>query len=144
MTNLTLLNKKIAEFKAGEAIEIMLNYKSFKQVNNCCIRMVIYHNGTPVGTILSETIKEEIIKNLTYETTFSFATDELAIGTYTASIGIYCHTDAGFHTPLDYLESAFSFQIVQGKIENKIWKHRFWGSVIFNQAKIVSHEEKEK
>lgn len=140
MKSLKFLEKDMADFDAGEPMKGKLCWKCLKPAQDACLRITLHYNGTPIGTYVSDTITEEIKINEMYETEFILKTDMLASGTYTASLGIYRHTEEGIHTPLDYLESAFAFQISKGKIENKVWRHRWWGSVIFDKADIVSHK----
>lgn len=144
MEELRFMEKDAAEFAAGEEIRCAVRWKSGKTCEDVCFRITLRYNGTPVGTCISQTIPETVEEGGIYETEFALKTDMLAGGMYTATLGIYRHTQEGLHTPLDYVETAFVFQITQGKIENRIWKHRLWGSVMFEEAVLLNHTKREE
>lgn len=141
MESLYFPEKDTAEFAAEEGIRGILRWRSTTEESEVCLRMTLRYNGAPIGTCISRNIEGTIRPDTVYETEFAVDTQELAPGTYTASMGLYRHTAEGLHTPLDYVETAFSFRITEGKLENKVWKHRFWGSVIWKEADILSHTE---
>lgn len=143
METLKFLEKEAAEFAAGEDIHGILKWKSGTNSSKVCLLITVYYNGEPVGSCISQTMDGKIENDGVYETEFLLKTDMLASGTYTAALGIYRHTEEGMHSPLDYVQEAFAFQITEGKIENKIWRHRLWGSVIFEEAVLVSHKRVE-
>lgn len=144
MEHLTLRDKETAEYTAGDSIIGNLRWNSSVHAEDVCLRITLHYNGNPVGTYISQNINSSIEPGEIYETEFSLETDMLAVGSYTASVGLYRHTEDGVHTPFDYVESASAFQILKGKIENTLWRHRSWSSVIFREAAIVSHRKTEE
>lgn len=135
MKELEFKGKDTAEFAAEEKIHGRLTWSSKKELTHVCLRITLAYNGTPVGTYISPVLQEKIQPG-EYETAFTMGVGNLMPGTYTAAMGMYRHTEEGVHTPLDYVEDAFAFQIVKGKIENRTWRHRFWGSVLLEDMEI--------
>ena len=140
MEELEFLGKETSEFDAEEKIKGILKWKSEKEMEQACIRVTLSYNGTPVGTYISSVFQGKIQPG-EYETKFTMEIGNLMPGTYTAAMGMYRHTEEGIHTPLDYVEDAFTFQIMKGKIENKTWRHRFWGSVLMEEMRLEENKQ---
>lgn len=139
MLSIRFADKDSAEFEAGERICTVLEWNLTKEHRDICLRVTIFYNGAPVGTFISPCLPGEL-KPGRYKTVFSLPSQPLAPGSYTASCGLYLHTAEGLHTPLDFVEEAFTFVITKGTFENRSWNHRYWGSLLLDDMTITHNE----
>lgn len=130
MKQIEFLEKEDAKFDAGEVMRIKIVWESKESVNDICFRITICYHGTPMATYVSRALEMPAEKKARYETELALKTDMLAKGSYTASVGIYRYTQEGIHSPLDYVEGAFAFDIMKAKQQNPVWKRRWWGAIM--------------
>lgn len=136
-----MVGKDTPDFTYEEKLHGIIKWVGKEESSDICLRCTLHYNGMPIGTYISQTIKETVQKGACYETEFVCDIDMLAVGTYTASLGLYRCTKEGVHSPLDYIEDAFCFEVIKGKYKNRTWNHRWWGSNIYEEAVIVKHEQ---
>ena len=140
MESIQFPDKNEAIFDATEGVPAVLRWESRQLCTDVCIRVTLQYNGVPIGTYISPCLEGAIAPG-SYETCFVLQTDMLTPGTYTAACGMYRHTAEGLHSPLDYVDHAFAFEISKGKLENRGWNHRFWGSVLLRDMTITKQTQ---
>lgn len=140
MELLEFLEQEQAEYEAGTTMKLRVRWKSSVQVDHLCFRITLFYHGTPMVTYVSPALDGQSEEGMTYETKLHVATDMLAKGKYTASVGIYRNTQEGIHSPMDYVEAAFAFRIIKAKQENPVWRRPWWGVVQLDDVQIAENK----
>lgn len=141
MKYIEFMDKENAEFGAGEVMRTKLSWESGACVSDVCFRITICYQGTPMGTFISKTIEGNIEKDALYETEICLKTDMLVKGSYTASVGIYQYIEKGVYSPLDFVEGAFAFKIVEETPPKSTWKRRWWGAIVLEDAVVAENKK---
>ena len=117
-------------FDEGEKLKFTLNCKALEDVEDISIRLTINYNYIPVGTSISDNlgdIKKSEIKS--YNLVLDL--NNLQQGTYSTKLIVFSGTTKGIPRVLDFVDDAFSFNIVNGKMVSFGWNNKHWGSVNF-------------
>lgn len=126
-------------YRRGDKLTFKLCWQSNENLDNVRYRMIVrYVDDTPVGLVQSP-ILGNFEKNEKVESMLEFDTSILADGKYFLSIALFQNDAVGNSVILDHVTRACSFEIKSNLDEdrNLVWEHRWWGSVNFENLKIL-------
>lgn len=133
-------NKQNNIFESNEKLEFTVEWLCKKDLENVKFEIGIKNsNDTPVGFALSDII-EKAESGKKYTTHFSFDISNLLKEEYIAGFGISQNDSVGNNVYLDYINRAFSFEIVKDNCELKNKKSAYWGNVKFNNISVNNKE----
>ncbi len=121
--------------ETDKVLRFALDYDSKCRIENTMLRYVLFHvSGATLGAAYSEPFTLEEGKN---RVTFSFDVRNLSPGEYMADL-ITISYDGATQTRHDIVVKAFAFTMEEGElIYNMKWNQHGWGSIHFDDLKVV-------
>ena len=126
-------------YKSNDKIRLDLSFMANTDLNGLRFGVIPFYKGdAPVGASFSEELPnvkagEEIKKS------FIFDTSSLAEGTYTLSLTLLQHDDAGNPIIADRVDRACGIEIKKNEADGKNmnWDHRSFGSTHLSALKLI-------
>ena len=135
MTKLSLLNKDVPVYKAGERVNFKLTLTASEPVEQVYFRFELrYYDDSAVGTAQCKPLgamKADGEKDFC----LSFQTDSLTRGRYKCLLVIYGMNEFGNYEDYDAIFPAFSFELDDDIKLN--WNTKYWGHVRFPDIEIL-------
>jgi len=136
------INRESNKIKKGEPLNISLHCQINESLDDLRFRFEIYHSsGNIVGSYLSE-CGIPVTAESNVDISMMLDTSNFAEGSYYAIALPYEIDGAGHQIHTDRVEPAMFFEIENDEESSLIWYHRYWGSVIFNDIKILDVKKK--
>lgn len=129
MTHVTLIDKEISVFKAGEPIRFNLTVHAEKDIENLRFRFEIrFIDDTSVGVSQCPSLGA-MVANETKEFEMSFDTQFLTRGQYKVCAVLYEMNEFGAYEDYDAIWPFFNFEITDDTVLN--WNKNAWGHIQF-------------
>ncbi len=129
LTHVTLLEKEISVYKAGEPIRFSMKVHANKLIENLMFRFEVrYIDDTSIGAAQCPslgTMKEDETK----EFILSFNSETLTRGQYKVCAVLYVMNEFGAYEDLDAVWPFFTFEIIDETVLN--WHVTNWGHIQF-------------
>lgn len=131
INTVTYLNKDFPAYDKNEPVIIKADYSANFKTNNLAFRAIIKSQDHQiVGMATSKPIVNALPGN--NQVTLTLNIDALAPGKYSMKLVAYAVNEFGTNQNLDVVDSACSFEKIQGTENNKmLWDSSWWGHLIF-------------
>ena len=136
LKTVSLLNKKIASYEVGEAIDIEVEIESKVDLTDATIIIPIRTKDyLKIGMALSGTF--DLQRNVKTLVRFRTYLKELADDLYCLDIGLMKKDDAGNFTVYDNPGVRILLETKNNHAHNIAWKKEYWGNVMLSEMEIL-------
>lgn len=134
LLGLDIQNRETNRVKNTEDLEFTLHCLTKEDVQDMYIRFEIsYLDDTIAGTVFTN--RNITAKKGQYlDLDISFSVKNLAVGRYIVTAVVHKRDEFGRQEIVDWVRPALSFEVVSANINERVWSHRFWGHVQFDDA----------
>lgn len=144
LLRLKIEEKNTNQFYRGEEVRLSLEIKACRRIEDLHIRFEFYYDDkSMIGTSFLNSCFS-VSDNTEYILSLSMPTNNFPTGRYSCKGLLFQEDQYGNELPLDFVDPAFSFEIVNSLECETVWLHQWWGHVRLSDSKLTDISEIEK
>ena len=136
INTITYLNKDYPTYSVNEPVVIRADYSAKRKTDNLAFRIIVKSQDDQIVGMATSKPSVNALPGENH-VVLQLNTDTLAPGKYSMKFVAYSVNEFGANLNLDVVETACSFEKIQGaENNNMLWNHTWWGYMMLPELRI--------